>query len=197
MRRLASAGVLAGTVCLCASSAGAIPLAYDLDPLTGESVFAPSESYRPQGGPTLPRQVVPYNGAYAPGTIVVSHSERRLYYVITKGVAIQYTIGVGRPGFAWSGTKRISRKREWPDWRPPAEMRQRRPDLPHHMSGGPENPLGARALYVAGSLYRIHGSNEPETVGQAVSSGCFRMTNDDVIDLYKRVRVGAKLVVLP
>jgi len=197
MRRLASAGVLAGAMCLGASGAGAASLSYDTDPLTGEPVFAAGESYRPQGGPRVPRQVVTYQSAHSPGTIVVSNAERRLYYVIAPGTAIQYTIGVGRPGFAWSGTKRISRKREWPDWRPPAEMRQRRPDLPHHMAGGPENPLGARALYVAGTLYRIHGSNEPETVGEAVSSGCFRMTNDDVIDLYERVRVGAKLVLLP
>jgi lipoprotein-anchoring transpeptidase ErfK/SrfK len=141
--------------------------------------------------------LVTYQGAYAPGTVVVSTSERRLFLVLKHGAAIRYTVGVGRSGLEWSGAMRISRKRTWPDWRPPAEMRQRRPDLPRYMAGGPDNPLGARALYLGSSRYRIHGSNEPETVGQAVSSGCIRMTNEDVIDLYDRVRVGTKVVVLP
>ena len=109
--------------------------------------------------------------------------------------AVKYGIGVGRAGFDWAGTQTISRKQEWPDWIPPAEMIQRRPDLPRHMPGGPDNPLGARALYLGSSLYRIHGSNEPETIGQAVSSGCFRLTNADVIDLYNRVPVGATVIV--
>jgi lipoprotein-anchoring transpeptidase ErfK/SrfK len=111
------------------------------------------------------------------------------------GQALSYGIGVGRVGFTWSGVTRVSAKREWPDWTPPAQMRQRRPDLPRHMAGGVANPLGARAMYLGSSLYRIHGSNEPETIGQAVSSGCFRLTNDDVIDLYSRVRVGATVIV--
>jgi lipoprotein-anchoring transpeptidase ErfK/SrfK len=143
----------------------------------------------------VPRAIVSYGGGFAPGTIVVSTRERRLYYVLGAGQAIQYGIGVGRPGFAWSGTKTVTMKREWPDWRPPAEMLKRRPDLPRYMPGGVENPLGARAMYLGGSLYRIHGSNEPETIGQAVSSGCIRMTNDDVVDLYSRVKVGTRVVV--
>jgi lipoprotein-anchoring transpeptidase ErfK/SrfK len=150
---------------------------------------------RPQASP-IPRQLVSFDTRYAPGTIVISTEERRLYYVTGRGEAIQYAVGVGRPGFEWAGTKTVSMKREWPDWRPPAEMLRRRPDLPRYMPGGEDNPLGARAMYLGGTLYRIHGSNEPETIGQAVSSGCIRMTNDDVIDLYGRVKVGTKVVVL-
>jgi lipoprotein-anchoring transpeptidase ErfK/SrfK len=116
--------------------------------------------------------------------------------VVGNGQAIQYGVGVGRPGFEWAGSRTVTMKREWPDWRPPAQMLRRRPDLPRYMRGGPDNPLGARAMYLGGSLYRIHGSNEPETIGQAVSSGCIRMTNEDVVDLYSRVRVGTRVVVL-
>jgi lipoprotein-anchoring transpeptidase ErfK/SrfK len=144
----------------------------------------------------VPRQVVPWRKGYAPGTVVVSTSERRLYYVLGSGQAIQYGVGVGRQGFTWSGTKTVSMKREWPDWRPPPQMLKRRPDLPRYMRGGMENPLGARAIYLGSSLYRIHGSNEPDTIGAAVSSGCIRMTNRDVTDLYDRVKVGTKVVVL-
>jgi lipoprotein-anchoring transpeptidase ErfK/SrfK len=133
---------------------------------------------------------------HAPGTIIINTSERRLYYVLGKGQALRYGIGVGRIGFTWSGVKHVSAKREWPAWTPPAQMLRRRPDLPRHMKGGLDNPLGARALYLGSSLYRIHGSNEPHTIGQAVSSGCFRMTNEDVIDLYNRTRVGTKVIVL-
>jgi lipoprotein-anchoring transpeptidase ErfK/SrfK len=150
---------------------------------------------RPQATPT-PRQLVDFDTRHAPGTIVISTEERRLYYVTRRGEAIQYAVGVGRPGFEWSGTRSVTMKREWPDWRPPAQMLQRRPDLPRYMAGGPDNPLGARAMYLGGTLYRIHGSNEPETIGQAVSSGCIRMTNEDVMDLYDRVKVGTKVVVL-
>ena len=121
---------------------------------------------------------------------------RFLFLVEPNGQALRYGIGVGRPGFDWSGVKRISRKAEWPDWTPPAEMIVRRPDLPRHMAGGPGNPLGARALYLGSSLYRIHGTNEPSTIGHNVSSGCIRMMNEDVIDLYDRVPVGAKVIVL-
>lgn len=145
----------------------------------------------------IPRRVVPWNGRLAPGTIVISTSQRRLYYVLGDGQALRYGVGVGRRGFSWSGTKTVTMKREWPDWRPPAQMLRRRPDLPRYMRGGIENPLGARALYLGSSLYRIHGSNEPDTIGAAVSSGCIRMTNRDVIDLYDRARIGAKVVVLP
>ncbi|MGO4671277.1 L,D-transpeptidase [Bosea sp. 2YAB26] len=144
----------------------------------------------------IPRQIVPWRGQYAPGTIVISTSQRRLFYVLGNGQAIRYGVGVGRQGFSWSGTKIVTRKREWPDWRPPAQMLKRRPDLPRYMPGGIDNPLGARALYLGSSLYRIHGSNEPNTIGAAVSSGCIRMTNRDVVDLYDRVRTGTKVVVL-
>jgi lipoprotein-anchoring transpeptidase ErfK/SrfK len=143
----------------------------------------------------VPREVIPFPERYAPGTIVVRTRERRLYLVQPGGQAIRYGIGVGRVGFTWSGVKTVSMKREWPDWTPPSQMLRRRPDLPRHMKGGIENPLGARALYLGSTLYRIHGSNEPETIGTATSSGCFRMTNDDVIDLYNRVPVGTKVVV--
>ena len=147
------------------------------------------------GASPIPRQTVMYPSSYAPGTIVISTAERRLYLVLGSGEALRYGIGVGRDGFRWGGVHRISAKREWPDWTPPREMLARRPDLPRHMRGGIENPLGARALYLGSTLYRIHGSNEPETIGQAVSSGCFRMTNEDVVDLYSRVSVGATVVV--
>jgi lipoprotein-anchoring transpeptidase ErfK/SrfK len=142
------------------------------------------------------RNTVSIDTRYKPGTIVISTSQRQLYYVLGDGTAIAYGVGVGRRGFEWSGTKVVSQKRAWPDWTPPSEMLRRRPDLPRHMAGGINNPLGARALYLGSSLYRIHGSNEPETIGQAVSSGCIRMTNDDVIDLYNRVRVGTRVVVM-
>ena len=146
-------------------------------------------------GSPIARETVSYPGNHRPGTIVISTRERRLYLVLGNGQALRYGIGVGRIGFSWSGTTHVSSKREWPDWTPPDQMLRRRPDLPRHMAGGPDNPLGARALYLGSSLYRIHGSNEPETIGQAVSSGCFRMTNDDVTDLYNRVRVGTTVIV--
>ncbi len=150
-----------------------------------------------QGGASpIPRSTVMYPTNYAPGTIVINTAERRLYLVLGGGQALRYGIGVGRDGFRWGGVHRISAKKEWPDWTPPSQMLARRPDLPRHMRGGIENPLGARAMYLGSTLYRIHGSNEPETIGQAVSSGCFRMTNDDVTDLYNRVSVGATVVVL-
>ena len=142
------------------------------------------------------KENVNFTGNYQPGTIVVNTAERRLYLVEANGRAIKYGIGVGRAGFAWAGEHKITAKKEWPDWTPPAQMLARRPDLPRHMKGGIENPLGARAMYLGSSLYRIHGSNEPETIGQAVSSGCFRMSNDDVQDLYERVTVGTRVVVL-
>jgi len=139
--------------------------------------------------------VAPAPGRYAPGTIVIKTGERRLYLIQGNGQAISYGIGVGRIGFTWTGVKKITAKKEWPSWTPPSQMLRRRPDLPRHMVGGINNPLGARALYLGSTLYRIHGSNEPETIGQAVSSGCFRMTNEDVADLYNRVRVGTTVVV--
>jgi len=143
-------------------------------------------------GSPVRRTTVSFDGRrYSPGSIVINTAERRLYLVLDERRALQYGIGVGRDGFRWSGTHKVSAKREWPGWTPPPQMRKRQPGLPAYMPGGPDNPLGARAIYLGSTLYRIHGSNEPETIGQAVSSGCFRMTNDDVIDLYDRVRVGA------
>jgi lipoprotein-anchoring transpeptidase ErfK/SrfK len=147
------------------------------------------------GSSPIPRQTVIYDGRYVPGTIVINTAERRLYLVLPNGQALRYGIGVGRDGFRWSGVHRISAKKEWPSWTPPSQMLRRRPDLPRHMAGGIENPLGARAMYLGSTLYRIHGSNEPETIGQAVSSGCFRMTNEDVVDLYNRVGVGTTVIV--
>ncbi|MCA1456266.1 L,D-transpeptidase [Bradyrhizobium sp. BRP22] len=146
--------------------------------------------------PKYEKQLVDYTGKESPGTIVVDTPNKFLYLVQADGRALRYGIGVGRPGFTWSGVKTISAKREWPDWTPPPEMLARRPDLPRHMVGGPENPLGARAMYLGSSLYRIHGSNEPWTIGTNVSSGCIRMRNEDVIDLYGRVNVGTRVVVI-
>ncbi|UQR64686.1 L,D-transpeptidase family protein [Bradyrhizobium sp. C-145] len=146
--------------------------------------------------PKFEKQLVDYGGKESPGTIVVDTPNKFLYLVEGNGRAMRYGIGVGRPGFTWSGVKSITAKREWPDWTPPAEMLARRPDLPRHMEGGPENPLGARAMYLGSTLYRIHGSNEPWTIGTNVSSGCIRMRNEDVIDLYGRVNVGTKVVVM-
>lgn len=146
--------------------------------------------------PRFQKQEVAYDGPHKPGTIVIDTPRRFLFLVQPGGRAVRYGIGVGRPGFEWAGMKSVTRKAEWPNWTPPPEMLKRRPDLPRFMTGGPENPLGARALYLGSSLYRIHGTNEPNTIGTAVSSGCIRMTNDDVIDLYERVRVGAKVFVI-
>ena len=151
---------------------------------------------RAEPDPRFLRQVVRYTGPEKPGTIIIDTPQRFLFLVQDDGTAIRYGIGVGRPGFTWAGVKTVSSKKEWPDWVPPPEMLQRQPDLPHFMAGGPGNPLGARALYLGSSLYRIHGSNEPWTIGQAVSSGCIRLRNEDVIDLYERVKVGSKVVVI-
>ncbi|KQP32755.1 hypothetical protein ASF27_17275 [Methylobacterium sp. Leaf102] len=221
MRRFAPA--LTGLAC--ALGAWASPAAaYEIDPLTRQPLDnALVLRVRPQAEPVavvavptsnaspspadpmasavpqmsaIQREQVAYSGNYAPGTIVVSTAERRLYYVLGDGQALRYGVGVGRPGFTWGGVQTITMKREWPDWRPPAEMLRRRPDLPRFMKGGLENPLGARAMYLGNSIYRIHGSNEPETIGTAVSSGCIRMTNDDVADLYTRAKVGAKVIVV-
>jgi len=146
--------------------------------------------------PKYEKQLVEYHGKESPGTIIIDTPNKFLFLVEGDGKALRYGVGVGKPGFAWSGVKQISAKKEWPDWTPPAEMLVRRPDLPRHMQGGPENPLGARAMYLGSSLYRIHGSNEPWTIGTNVSSGCIRMRNQDVIDLYDRVHVGARVVVI-
>ena len=147
--------------------------------------------------PRLQRQVVGYTTTEAPGTIVIDTANTYLYLVLGNGQAMRYGIGVGRDGFAWNGVQKVARKAEWPDWHPPAEMLERQPYLPRMTAGGPGNPLGARALYLGSTLYRIHGTNNPATIGQNVSSGCIRLTNEDVMDLYERVKVGAKVVVLP
>ncbi len=166
----------------------------EIDPLTRQPLVTYVDPAKAQAT-AIPREIVSYSTKQRPGTIVVDTNERRLYYVLPDGKAVRYGVGVGRPGFDWSGAHAITRKAEWPGWTPPASMLKRRPDLPRHMAGGPDNPLGARALYLGSTLYRIHGSNEPETIGQAVSSGCIRMLNDDVIDLYERAKVGTRVVV--
>jgi lipoprotein-anchoring transpeptidase ErfK/SrfK len=183
------AGALAGILSISAAQA-----MQDISIFNYPPVDPNTQTTEPEAAP-IPREVVDYSGPYSPGTIIVNTEERRLYFVLPDHQAMKYGVGVGRPGFEWTGVHHIAAKREWPDWTPPAEMLKRRPDLPLHMAGGIDNPLGARALYVSGTLYRIHGSNEPDTIGQAVSSGCIRMTNDDVTDLYERAKVGAEVVV--
>jgi lipoprotein-anchoring transpeptidase ErfK/SrfK len=152
----------------------------------------PSEE---QLSPQLQRQVVYFRSTEAPGTIVIHTSDRFLYVVQGNGRALRYGIGVGRDGFQWQGLLKITRKQEWPDWTPPPEMIERQPYLPRFMAGGPGNPMGARALYLGATVYRIHGTNQPQTIGSAVSSGCFRLVNGDVIDLYERIPVGTKVIV--
>ena len=144
----------------------------------------------------LRRQVVDFSSREVPGSIIIDTRSTYLYYVLGNGKAMRYGIGVGREGFTWSGTQSISRKAEWPDWSPPPEMIERQPYLPRFMAGGPGNPLGARAMYLGGTVFRIHGTNDPTTIGGHVSSGCIRMTNEDVIDLYERVSLGARVTVL-
>ena len=159
---------------------------------------APAAEDRParEPPPEFRRQEVAYAGPERPGTIVIDTPNRFLYLVEPDGKALRYGVGVGRPGFEWAGVKTVSRKSEWPGWTPPPEMMKRRPDLPAHMDGGEGNPLGARALYLGSSMYRIHGTNEPWTIGQRLSSGCIRMMNADVIDLYERVKVGTRVIVM-
>ena len=180
---VAAAALLAGT-------AGASAQGFDMRDIMGGG-----PNFGGGGSSPIPRTTVSYASNYSPGTVVVNTAERRLYLVLPSGQALRYGIGVGRDGFRWGGVHRISAKKEWPGWTPPSQMLRRRPDLPRHMAGGVDNPLGARAMYLGSTLYRIHGSNEPETIGQAVSSGCFRMTNDDVTDLYSRVSVGTTVIV--
>jgi lipoprotein-anchoring transpeptidase ErfK/SrfK len=143
------------------------------------------------------RQIVDYRTSESAGTVIIDTPHTYLYYVLGNGKAIRYGIGVGREGFTWSGTQTVTKKAEWPDWTPPAEMIERQPYLPRFMAGGPTNPLGARAMYLGGTVYRIHGTNAPSTIGSRVSSGCIRLVNEDVIDLYSRVNVGTKVIVLP
>ena len=185
--------ILVAAVTMLAAASPAQAQGFDLrDILGGGPGFGGGYS---RGGSSIPRSTVMLQTNYAPGTILIDTSARRLYLMQGNGQALSYGIGVGRDGFRWSGVHRITAKKEWPAWTPPAQMLRRRPDLPRHMPGGVENPLGARAMYLGSTLYRIHGSNEPETIGQAVSSGCFRMTNEDVVDLYNRVSVGTTVIV--
>jgi lipoprotein-anchoring transpeptidase ErfK/SrfK len=169
----------------------------------GEQMASLPPDIRPESGerkaqdPRFRRQVVPFNTREPAGTIIVDTPNTYLYLVLGNGQAMRYGIGVGREGFTWSGTQRISRMAEWPDWHPPAEMIERQPYLPRFMAGGPGNPLGARALYLGNTIYRIHGTNQPSTIGTFVSSGCIRLVNEDVEDLYGRVQVGTRVVVLP
>jgi lipoprotein-anchoring transpeptidase ErfK/SrfK len=201
MKKLALIAALAvGSAAALSSAAHAAPGAASrfFDPNTRTWIEygprTPGSGGRAAANP-VPRETVPYQGPHGANTIVVDTSERRLYYILGDGTAIRYGVGVGREGFEWTGTNRISRKAEWPGWTPPPAMRKRRPELPAYMEGGPNNPLGARAMYLGSTLYRIHGSNEPHTIGQAVSSGCIRMANEDVTHLYDLVQVGTKVVV--
>ena len=201
-----------------ASLAALIAAAAFATPASAQSLFAflapPAQTQaapQPQGADPAPaddvdmdaamparlqRQVVDYPSREAPGTIIVDTPHTYLYLVLGDGKAMRYGIGVGREGFTWSGAERVSRMAEWPDWHPPVEMIERQPYLPRFMAGGPGNPLGARALYIGATVYRLHGTNQPQTIGHAVSSGCFRLVNPDIIDLYSRVPIGTKVVVL-
>jgi len=197
------AEILAAAVVLAATQANAGPLdAFAMLPPGNAQLQAqPPADDQEQPATQLPdnlqRQVVAYRGSEAPGTIIIDTPHTYLYLVLGGGRAMRYGIGVGREGFTWSGVQQISRKSEWPDWYPPPEMVARQPYLPRFVGGGPGNPLGARAMYLGGTQYRIHGTNDPSTIGKQVSSGCIRMTNEDVTDLYSRVGIGTKVVVLP
>jgi len=205
-RRAAAFGALAFGAIAFSSGASAAPL-----PLFPFLLTPPAPSAPPpvQAAPSededtvaelparLKRQVVSYARREAPGTIIIDTPNTYLYYVLGGGQAIRYGIGVGRDGFTWSGVQSVTKKAEWPDWTPPPEMIARQPYLPRHMAGGPGNPLGARAMYLGGTVYRIHGTNAPGTIGTHVSSGCIRLTNEDVTDLYSRVNVGTKVIILP
>lgn len=202
--RAANALVLAGALfflapAIFASSASAQTLGYASTqpgafPTDGVMAAPDDESAVPE---RLRRAEVAFSTSEAPGTIIIDTGHTALYYVLGQGRAIRYGVGVGREGFTWSGVQAISRKAEWPDWHPPAEMIARQPYLPRFMAGGAGNPLGARAMYLGSSQYRIHGTNDPSTIGKFVSSGCIRLTNEDVTDLFNRVDVGTKVVVLP
>jgi lipoprotein-anchoring transpeptidase ErfK/SrfK len=205
IRTLRNAAIVVATIaagCF-ASTATAAPFTLFSLPLQQQpspSIQAPVDQGTDESAETparFKRQVVDYRTNEAPGTIIIDTPNTYLYLVLGNGRALRYGIGVGREGFTWSGTLPITKKAEWPDWTPPPEMIERQPYLPRFMAGGPGNPLGARAMYLGGSVYRIHGTNDPSTIGHRVSSGCIRLTNDDVSDLYSRVNVGTKVVVLP
>jgi lipoprotein-anchoring transpeptidase ErfK/SrfK len=191
-------GALVASALMFADWATAAPLSASRI-LSRADQMAPIEEQTEQGYETpaqFRRQIVAYRGNEAPGTIIIDTGNTFLYLVQANGQAIRYGIGVGRDGFRWSGVEHITKKAEWPDWTPPAEMIARQPYLPRFMAGGPTNPLGARAMYLGNTVYRIHGTNAPSTIGQRVSSGCIRLTNEDVIDLYSRVKLGSPVVVL-
>ena len=192
-------GALAAGAIMFADWATAAPLSLSHQAYSRADQMAPVEEQTEQGyeAPAqFKRQIVAYTGSEAPGTVIIDTGSTFLYLVQGGGKAIRYGIGVGRDGFRWSGVQSITKKAEWPDWTPPPEMIQRQPYLPRFMAGGPTNPLGARAMYLGGTVYRIHGTNAPSTIGQRVSSGCIRLTNEDVSDLYSRVNVGTKVVVI-
>jgi lipoprotein-anchoring transpeptidase ErfK/SrfK len=202
MFRFVTFAALIGVAALWCGAANAEPLFAFLSPQPqiAPQTFEPApadESEDTQPAPRLQRQVVDYPSKEVAGTVIIDTPHTVLYYVLGNGKAIRYGIGVGRQGFTWAGVKQIERKAEWPDWIPPQEMIERQPYLPRFVAGGPGNPLGARAMYLGGTVYRIHGTNDPTTIGKHVSSGCIRLTNDDVTDLYNRVQVGAKVIVLP
>lgn len=172
-------------------------------PAWGEGVVitpasaAPETAIRPAATPTFKRgKIVPFNMNKPAGTIIINSKKNVLYLVLDHGRAVQYRVATAKAGFEWTGSHTVSRKAKWPDWRPPQAMRERRPDLPEFMAGGPENPLGARAIYLGSSIYRIHGTNEPKSIGKAASSGCIRMLNADVEELYRHVKLGATVTVL-
>jgi lipoprotein-anchoring transpeptidase ErfK/SrfK len=212
-RRASSAFILAGALLLApiilSSAASAQALGYAPTPQSGfpsdNIMFAPAAPATTDEGDgsasvlpaRLRRVIVAYDSREAPGTVIIDTGNTALYYVLGRGRAVRYGVGVGRDGFTWSGVQTISRKAEWPDWHPPAEMIARQPYLPRFVAGGPGNPLGARAMYLGSSQYRIHGTNDPSTIGKFVSSGCIRLTNEDVADLFSRVDVGTRVVVLP
>lgn len=204
VRHLPLAVLIAGLAAIAPANAQTFSLLPDLFPQQQSQAlsYAPDDEVIEEAQPFempahLKRQVVNYQTKEAPGTIIIDTANTYLYLVLGDGRAMRYGIGVGRDGFTWSGTQKIADKKEWPDWRPPSEMIARQPYLPRFVAGGTHNPLGARALYLGNTQYRIHGTNMPQTIGQRVSSGCIRMTNDDVSDLYARVGLGTKVVVLP
>ena len=179
----------------CVALAGPPAFAQRYDMSIGDQPGLVPDAADEQLPPQYQRQIVLYRSTEPPGTIIVHTAERFLYVVQPNGRALRYAIGVGREGFQWQGLLHITRKQEWPDWTPPPEMIERQPYLPRFMAGGPGNPMGARALYLGATVYRIHGTNQPQTIGSAVSSGCFRLVNPDVIDLYERIPVGTKVIV--
>jgi lipoprotein-anchoring transpeptidase ErfK/SrfK len=191
--RFALGAALAVTATAFAQAATAVPGQDEMN-ISDQPGYQPTPEEEQLTG-AYEKQEVFFRTTEAPGTIIIDTKNRFLYLLQPGNRALRYGIGVGRDGFTWSGLQKISRKQEWPDWRPPPEMIERQPYLPRFMAGGPGNPLGARAMYLGATVYRIHGTNQPQTIGHAVSSGCFRLVNDDVIDLYSRVPVGTKVII--